>query len=100
MTPILELNLHGHYFDMIESGMKPEEYRDIKPFFNRIFRAGQIKVRGTWYPAENVLIRFSNGYQRDRRQMIVQCTGIRSGYGHTQLGAPQNKPVYILQLHC
>jgi hypothetical protein len=35
---ILYLTLKGKWYDMIEAGIKPEEYRDIKPFWiKRLF---------------------------------------------------------------
>lgn len=34
---VLHLNLTKKWFDMIENGEKREEYRCIKPFWNRVF---------------------------------------------------------------
>ena len=34
---ILHLNLKAKWYDMIESGIKKEEYREIKPFWEKGF---------------------------------------------------------------
>lgn len=96
--PILHLNLHKKWFDMIYKGIKTEEYREVKPFYERIFdEHGRIKVKGIWYCPEDVILCFSNGYKKDRPQKLFFCDGLRLGYGKKEWGAPET-PVFILQV--
>ena len=46
LPAVLHLNLTKKWFDMIEAGEKKEEYREIKPFWNRVFSC-YIKIKGT-----------------------------------------------------
>lgn len=96
--PILHLNLHKKWFDMIASGEKKEEYRVMKPYWAKVFVVSRIKVSGKHYEPEDVTIRFSNGYAKDRRQMDVKCMGLSRGYGVSEWGAEAGKPYYILRL--
>lgn len=84
----LHLNLHGKWFDMILSGIKKEEYREMKPFWHRRFLSG--KLFDT--------ITFSNGYGKNRRQFVIECKGVQSSLGIVEWGAPEGVCVYILKL--
>lgn len=94
----LHLNLHKKWFDMILSGVKREEYREIKPYYCRIFKNGKIKIKGKYYHPTDVIICFSNGYSKDRRQMMYFCNGIKVGFGNPKLGAKEDVQYYILQI--
>ena len=85
----LHLNLYGNYFDQIESGEKKEEYREITPYWNR--RITNVINSGV------KTITFSNGYAKNRRQMVVELKSIERGIGNPNWGAPQHC-VYILKL--
>lgn len=61
---ILKLTLYKQYFDEILSGQKKEEYRLVKPFWEK-----KLTKR---YDG----IQFTNGYGNDRPMMIVECLGI------------------------
>jgi len=67
---VLHLTLTKKWFYMIESGEKKEEYRDIKPFWNRIFSC-YIRIKGKYYHPTDVIICFSNGYSKNRRHIIL-----------------------------
>ncbi len=83
----LHLNLHAKWFDMIASGEKLEEYREIKPYWTkRLFKH------------DYDTITFSNGFKSDRRQMVVDWTDTNENYGLIKWGAPADKPVYCLNL--
>lgn len=87
----LHLNLTKKWFDMIASGEKHCEYRDIKPYWmKRIFENG--------FEPKFKTITFSNGYSKNRRQMVVELKSIDVGYGKRNWGAPVNKMVYRLHL--
>lgn len=83
---------------MIESGEKQEEYRGIKPFYDRILGENCIKIKGVWYRPSEIVICFSNGYSKTRRQMLFNCNAIKKGCGKTKWGAKANKEYYIIHL--
>lgn len=97
---ILHLNLKKEWFDLIASGQKKEEYREIKPFWNKRFGSSLplIKIKGICYLPTDVLICFSNGYARDRRQMFVECKGLETKEGIKEWGAIDGVEYYTLLL--
>lgn len=83
---------------MISDGIKKEEYREIKPFWSRIFVNGKIKIKGKYYHPTDVFIQFSNGYAKNRPQNMFECRGIKVGFGKEEWGAEHNKQYFILML--
>ena len=61
----LFLILKGEWFDMIASGEKKEEYREIKPFWTK-------RLIGKNY--ENII--FQHGYSKNARKMRVEFKGV------------------------
>lgn len=84
---ILHLTLKKKWFDMIASGEKREEYREIKPYWSK-------RLIGKHYDA----ILFRNGYSRNAPQMLVEFKSISVSLGIIEWGAPAGKSVYILWL--
>jgi hypothetical protein len=83
---ILHLTLKKQWFDMIASGQKKEEYREIKPYWDARLRA-----------KEYTHILFRNGYSKNARSILVECKWIALGFGLPSWGAPQ-KRAYVLRL--
>jgi len=83
---ILNLTLKKQWFDMILSGEKTEEYREIKEYWNK--RLLENSFDG---------ILFSNGYGANVPKILIELKGIQIGLGNKQWGAPDEK-VYILSL--
>jgi len=84
----LHLNLYYKWFDMILSGVKKEEYREMKSFWHKRFLAGK----------GFQTITFSNGYGKQRKQFVIECLGVQSSLGIVEWGAPEGVCVYILKL--
>jgi len=84
---ILHLTLKKRWFDMIADGHKTEEYREMKPYWQKRLRMGR------WYDA----VSFRNGYSKDARKMLIECKGVFIGHGVQAWGAPKEE-VYIIQL--
>ena len=84
---ILYLTLNKKWFDMIKSGVKKEEYREIKPHWKKRLLNKSFDV-----------IHFRNGYGKNDPQMIVEHKGMLEGLGIIEWGAPEGKKVYILKL--
>lgn len=120
---ILDLVLKHKWYDMIASGAKREEYREIKPYWaKRLFLTGDYMVvlkpheykAGTEDYAKCVKrlsqpngysdyarwnsythIRFRRGYTNTT--MLFKCEGITIGKGNPSWGAPEEE-VFIIKL--
>lgn len=82
---VLHLNLKKRWFDMIASGEKKAEYREIKPYWV------------TRLTKDFDVIKFRNGYAKDAPTMVVDFLGIERGLGNPDWGGTK-EPVYILKL--
>jgi len=97
----LDLSLNAKWYEMIEKGIKLEEYRQIKEFWiKRLFENPQLynlqllfssKIEFKHYDA----IRFRYGYTK--RTMLFKLDSISIGVGKSEWGAPKEK-VFILKL--
>ena len=95
IKPILHLNLKRKWFDMILCGEKKEEYRKQSRYWRRIFGT-YIRIKGRNYHPSDVIICFSNGYQKKRRQIFVDCINMGLGYGKQKWGAEKNEQCFVL----
>lgn len=85
---ILYLSLKKKWFDMILSGEKKEEYREIKPYWtNRI-------SYGERYDA----VKFVNGYGNNRPWMLIELKGWAINYGCPEWGGDTDYTQYVLYL--
>ena len=84
---ILHMTLKKKWFDMIASGVKKEEYRETKPYWDK-------RLIGKHYD----VIKFRNGYAEDAPTMTVEYKGLDIALGVIEWGAPGETPVYILEL--
>ena len=82
---MLHLTLKKKWFDMILSGEKKEEYREIKPYWT-----SRLKL-------DFRVICFRNGYNPLSPFFCIEFTGLRIGRGKPEWGAP-GYDVYILSL--
>ena len=101
MKNTLNLPLKKQWYEMIENGIKTEEYREIKPFWTRrfigmnqplfSFRYGyqQANVKGYTH------VKFSYGYTK--RTMTFEIKEITIGKGKLEWGAPKGE-VFIIKL--
>lgn len=99
--PILHLNLKRKWFDMIKSGEKTTEYREIKWYWRRIFnvREQRVKIKGKhYYKHHEIIICFSNGYAKDREQFYCKLKRIDIGYGKPEWGAIPGRNYYRIEL--
>ena len=72
---------------MVFSGEKKEEYREMKPYWNR-------RLSNKDFDA----IRFRNGYANNAPEVLIEWKGLCSGLGIIEWGAPPEKVVYIIKL--
>ena len=83
----LHLTLKKKWFDMILSGEKTEEYRDIKSYYN-------LRLIGKEYDT----VIFRNGYARDAPSLTIELKTIRFGTGKPEWGAEEGKNYFVLYL--
>ncbi len=114
----LRFNLHREFFDMILSGDKKEEYRDITPFYisqlfnwresgyNRTECVDELMMWGNnssfWkylkdFEVEDTII-FDNGYQKNRPSFEIGFDSIGIGTGKTEWGAEPEKLYFVFYL--
>lgn len=115
-TKTLHLNLKKKWFDMILSGEKKEEYREIKismvsllfnwrnePNWSRQDFVREFEYHGNEigmlkHSKEFDTITFSNGYAKDRPQFEIEFKGIEIREGNTEWGALYEKDYFVLKL--
>lgn len=100
---ILYLPLKAQWYDMIERGEKPEEYREHTPYWvARLMQCDSVVCSED--KCEDCIFRkfkhydavcFSYGYTK--RRMLFECKGIIFGQGRPEWGAPNHK-TFIIKL--
>lgn len=86
------MTLKSRWFDMIASGEKKEEYRDIKPYWTKRL----INADGTFKHFDQ--IEFINGYHSDARRLRIECKGIKIGMSKPKWSDAPPQRVYIISL--
>ena len=91
---MLTLPIKKKWFDMILSGEKKEEYREIKPYYSKRF-ANILAKNQPKYDFVYILLR--NGYSKN--SPTIKClVNILTGYGKEEWGAEPNKIYYVLKI--
>ena len=98
----LTLSLKKKWFDMIKAGTKKEEYREIKPYYekrfleplsSRLFRNGETGVK----PFDTLV--FTLGYPKaddTERRLTLKNPRIRIGTGRHEWGAELGKMYFVI----
>lgn len=99
------------WFDMILSGEKKEEYREIKPYwdtrlcneFGMFWISGEL-VKGKIFGLNEIggdrerEILFRNGYSKNSSSFVAKCT-LSVGTGRKEWGAEEGKKYFVLTIH-
>lgn len=108
---MLTLPIKKKWFDMILSGEKKEEYRDIKPYWTKRFsKAFDIDEEillmeieratnhdlGVCYQ-HKILVKYINGYGT-RRPYFIAKIQLHIGHGKQKWGAEPGKKYYVLRI--
>lgn len=88
---MLTLPIKKKWFDMIKSGEKKEEYREIKSYYDNRFKIYEP------YLSDFESIIFRNGYRKDSPKIKCYCY-ISKGYGREEWGAEPGKEYYVLKI--
>lgn len=105
---IITLTVKRKWFNMILSGEKKEEYRELKTYYDvrlpkefGMFKEGNKLVKGNVYPLQDLskrIIRFRNGYSKNSPCFTAICS-LSIGTGREEWGAEKGKDYYILKIH-
>lgn len=106
---MLTLPIKKKWFDMIKSGKKKEEYREIKPYYDSRFKMFNSQSANNIFQSANLLIGevntyehcqdiiFRNGYSKTSPK--IKCkVNCRKDYGKPEWGAEPNKMYYVLKI--
>lgn len=87
---MITLPIKKKWFDMILSGEKKEEYRNITPRYTKMFQNAANNEGNLW-----LILR--NGYRSDSPsiKVFVHCS---IGTGNLNWGAEQNTNYFVLQI--
>lgn len=100
MSKILTLPLKKQWYDMIESGEKKEEYREINPYWcNRLLHYWTLGVKDYWEP---VLIRARELVAENPRcfnlyNLLIKNMGTRD-YTHVRFSYGYTKRTMLFEL--
>jgi hypothetical protein len=92
---VLNLTLKKKWFDMIKSGEKKEEYREVKEYWNNRLLSLDWSEEGAYKKFD--VIRFTNGYSKAAPYFYIASKGVGIGYGKTKWGA-DGTAQYIFKL--
>jgi hypothetical protein len=114
---VLHLTLKKKWFDLILSGEKKEEYREIKPYWvNRLCENFEAEYpyfieticRHMIEEMDNTdlsfdfkkfsTICFRNGYAKNSPTITIECIGIEISEGKTEWGAEPNTKYFVIKL--
>ncbi len=88
---MLTLPIKKKWFDMIKSGDKKEEYREIKEYYKARFGALGIEDNSKHY------ILFRNGYSKN--SPTIKCeVEITIGFGKEDWGAKLDEEYFVLKI--
>lgn len=99
------MTLKKKWFDMILSGAKTEEYREMKPYwekrftnyFGRYYDFSKETPTIVWNNHKKDIV-FRNGYGNDKPEFTAECT-ISEDYGNEEWGAEKGCKYYVLKIH-
>ena len=91
------LPIKKKWFDMILSGEKKEEYREIKPYYKSRFHTAGLIDRYGLPTISNARITFRNGYSANSPVIDAICT-LDIKTGRAEWGAGPGKEYYVLKI--
>jgi hypothetical protein len=107
---VLKLTLKKQWFEMILSGEKKEEYREIKDHWvsilckkhpNSVIAGGDLhhKHSGTQFSIKDFdWVEFTNGYNKNSPRVTLECKGINISTGIENLGAEKDVLYFVIKI--
>lgn len=93
---MLHLTLKKKWFEMILSGEKTEEYREIKDYWKNRFLIIDAPFVHSFKKFDK--IKFTNGYSKNAASFIIECSAIDYGKGKEEWGAEKGKDYFVIKL--
>ena len=93
---ILPLVLKGKWYDMIDSGVKKAEYREVKPYWEKrirkwLHKGHESDFSNEWdFPA--LVVTFSRGYKKPGMAFLVECCEHLVGWERSNLKTDWGEP--------
>lgn len=84
---VLKLTLKKKWFEMIKAGIKKEEYREVKEYWDIRLKNKKFKF-----------VFFKNGYKKNAAAILVECNGILKGKAKAEWSDGWQGEVYIISL--
>ena len=97
---MLVLPIKRKWFDMILSGEKKEEYRDISAYWiTRLHKYFPMYLHSC-FPTGGVAecVKFRNGYRKDSPSFCALCELVDVREGRPEWGAEPGKKYYVLKI--
>lgn len=94
---MLVLPIKKKWFEMIISGTKKEEYREIKPYYRKRFQTVGLLDRYGLPAIGTQRIILRNGYSGDSPSIVAHCS-MDIKPGRTEWGAEPGKEYYVLKI--
>lgn len=101
------LPIKKKWFEMIKSGEKPEEYREIKPYytvrflkelgFSKTEQESVIELLGQMEARKPLTILFRNGYSGNSPSFMASCC-LSIGRGKEKWGGDPEKDCFLLRI--
>lgn len=88
----LHLILKKKWFDMIKSGEKKEEYREISKHWR-----SRLLTNDDWFK-EFDTVTFTNGYAKDAPRFEIELNNIDMRVGHVEWGAIEGCNYFVISL--
>ena len=92
---ILHLTLKKQWFDMIASGEKKEEYREIKPHWKARLCCGFPTLLSE---KDFDVVKFTNGYSKNAPCITLSWEGMDVREGRPEWGAEPRKKYFVIKL--
>lgn len=89
---VLQLTLKKKWFDMIASGEKKEEYREIKPYWAKRFLGHKNLLNPAFY------VLFRHGYAKDAPEIMFELNSIEIGSAKPEWSDNWQGDVFVLKL--
>lgn len=108
--PTLHLPIKGEWFEMIRSGVKKHEYRDLTDFYQKRFKIEYLQTTMGKDYFSHVdrfpfkVLHLTHGYDPNGKrglpypQLWVHINEITIGRGNPEWGAPTDRDVFIIHL--
>lgn len=94
----LKLVLKKKWYDMIASGEKKEEYRELTTYWERRLWEFADYTDYLCWPREYDTVTFYLGYAKDRPSMTFKWLGTDISTGKPEWGAEPGKDYFIIKL--